>query len=561
MTQGTYTFAGITNPKTGVYSQSHGTEPDRIKLTFVAQSAAIAAGGTVTFSFDGNDVNLPNCKVDQGAFQFSEAGFTEEAVLFDRRWQWKHYEKVSLHFNELLPDNKTIRPSTVKTPQEILTFLFDAIGETDADVSLVPNAARPEIAAECRDVVDLIDEMCDALGCRLILGYGGDAVTVVPINNGDALPDDDTVARVSASWNPPEVPRYIQVRFAPTIYQSRFTTEPVGMEVSANDFEVKPIGSLSYEPTETWADYANLESFADLSAEAQVLARSTVYRWFRILDGPYTIPGYVHPVTGSLSIPNRFQILPISRFRAQRFIVGDEVQRLPAGIWGAIYIDDNNDDLLVSPNPGVNTDRDQELPLKPGSFSIDEASGILMLDQVARGLVAQQNVDPEIVIEVAHGVRNADTWELDSYFKTIEINPGGYGTVTLCAEDHRVVIGQYSSDHVLTGSSDNVAELDAKATQIVTDYTEQLTARESYVVTYNKLRHDIKPTGKIYQVTHVVGDSTGAFTIGGQHIEWDTGAKSYLEKKRTRTIDRARRIHSDNETRAVKDRHSAKAPV
>jgi hypothetical protein len=555
MAQGTYTFAGITHPKSGIYSQSHGTDPDRIVLTFTAQVANIAAGGTVTFSYDGTSIILPNCKVDQGVFQFNEKGFIEKAILFDRRWQWRQYAKVSLHFNETLPDNKTIRPATEKTPQEMLAALFDLIGEGTADVSAVPNTSRPEVAVMCHDVVDVIDDLCDRLGCRVVLGYDTDVVTVVPRGTGTALPNDATVSRVSVSWDPPEVPRYIQVRFAPTLFQSRFTTEPVGWETEANDGEIKPIGSLSYLPAGGWGGYANIDTFEDLATAEEIQrARASVWRWFRITDGPYSgtsrIPGYEHPETASTTVDEKFQILPVSAHRAVSFTSGELSQQLQAGAWGEVYVDEAEANDFVDPPPGENTDKLQELPIR---FHVDGSNGIIKFSREVRKVLGGQNVDPDITVEVAHSVRNDVTWELDSYEKTIEVTPGGFGTITLCASDRRVVLGEYDASHNYTGYSDNVTELDVKAAQIASDFTAQLTAYESYVVHYNQLRPTIKPTGKVYQVTHIVSDRTGAVTVAGQHMEWDTGARTYIEKRRVRSTDNASEIFKRLEIKQVRE--------
>lgn len=532
MPQGTYTFAGIDKPKAGIYSQSHGTYPDRIELTFVAQTTAIAAGGTVTFSYNGSDIVLPGCKVDQGAFEFSQAGFVEKAILWDRRWAWRQASKVSVHWNERLPDGHTIRPATEKTPQSMLTDLFDHIGETP-NVTLVPNTGRPEIARRCADAADIIDDLCDLLSCRVVLGYGASAVSVVPVNSGSAAPNDSSISRLSVSFNPPEVPQYIQVRFAPTVYQTRFTTEPVGVETAANSNEIVDINSLSFEPTETWSAYANVDTFEDLATdEAILLARESVWRWFRIVDGPYTltsaIPGYEHPVTASNDVDERFQILPLKP-EFDRYVSGESFFRLPVRAWGEVYFEEEVDGEVAGPPPGENTSLANPLPVR---FSVDAANGIIKSGVPLRKITAGANADPGIIAELTHHVRNSGTWETDSYEKTTEVDASGYGTHTICHPAFRVVRGTYDASHNLTGFTDNTANLDAIAAQVASDYAVSLAAYESYVAVYNKLRPDIVPTGKIRQVTHIVGDGTGAMTIIGQHMEWDAGVRTYVEKRR-----------------------------
>jgi len=537
MPQGTYTFPGIVSPKSGIYSQSHGTYPDRIELTFVAQLTAISAGGTVTFSYNGSDIVLPNCKVDQGGFEFSDDGFTEKAILWDRRWAWRQASKVSVHWNERLPDGNTIRPVTDKTPQSMLTDLFAHIGEVP-NVSLVPNAGRPEVPRRCAHAADIIDDLCDLLGCRVVLGYNLSPVSVVPVNSGNAAPNDSSLSKLSVGFNPPEVPRYIQVRFAETVYQTRFETEPVGIETAANDNEIVDINSLSYTPTETWPAYANVDTFEDLATDEEIaLARESVWRWFRIVDGTYTgtsaIPGYEHPATASNDVSDRFQVLPLKP-KLDVYVSGESFFRLPVRAWGEVYFEEEVDGEIAGPPPGTNTSLDNPLPIR---FSVDPVNGIIRSSVPLRKISAGANEDPGIIVELTHHVRNSGTWEVDSYEKTTEVDAGGFGVHTICVPAFRVVRGTYDASHDLTGFTDNTAELDAIAAQVAADYAASLAAYESYVAVYNVLRPDIVPTGKIRQVTHIVSDSTGAMTVAGQHMEWDVGARTYREKRRVAKTD------------------------
>lgn len=537
MPQGTYAFAGIVDPKTGIYSQSYGTEPDRIVLTFVNQVANIAAGGDVTFSYDGSSIVVTDCKVDQGVFDFSTDGFNEKAILFDRRWRWKLVKKISVHWNEQIPSaTNTVRPVTEKTPQQMLTYLFGLLGETVV-VTGVPNVSRPEVFADCVDVVDVIDDLVDRLGCRVILGYGATSVSVVEINSGAALPNDGSVSRLSVSWNPPEIPRHVEVVFAPTIYQTRFLTEPVGVE-PVSPFEILPIPSLSYTPTETWAAYSNILTFDDLADDESQAARRSVWKWFRVEDGPYTIPGY------GGTVDERFQILPLRKHRAVYDQNGENSQVANPGVWGEVYVDDNPDLQVAQPGSGVNTTKDEELPL---NFDVDQDNGILQFSRPIRKVASEENADPGLIVEISHHVRNPVTFEKDRYKKEVEIDPAGSGYISICVNVPRISVGTYSTAHALTGSTNNETDLDLIAAAVVAEFVRNLTAYESYVVQYNYLRADISPSGKISQVTLMVSDVLGATTVCGQHMEWDTGAKTYVEKRRDRNVGYARELATSTE--------------
>lgn len=545
MTQGTYSFAGIVDPKEGIYSQSYGTDPDRILLTFTNQAANIAAGGTVTFAYGATSLTLPDCKVDQGLFEFLENGFVEKAILYDRRWRWRLVPKVSLHFNEPSPDGNGVRPITEKTPQEIFTYLFTELGEA-VDVTQVPNNSRPEIFVTCNDVVDVIDDLADQLSCRVILGYGASTVTVVPVNHGTALPDDSSISRISVGWDPPEQPRYVEVAFADTIYQSRFQLVPVGQE-SASPFEIKLLDDLTYTPAGGWGAYANVETFEDLaSSEAISAARRSVWRWFAMPPGPYTVPG----VTGTVS--DRFMIHPLRRTRAVFAVDQNYSQVVPPGIWGNIYVENVDDMEVTQPGSGTNTSDEFELPV---SFSLDEDNGIFKFRRPMRKISGNQNADPELIAEVSYHVRNSETFANEAYRKQVEINSLGYGTVTICVNVPRIIIQNYDEIHMPDTITDNQLVLDALAAQVALDFTETLAAYESYVVHYNILRPDIVPTGKIAQVTHIVSDTGGASTIGGQHMEWDTGAKTYVQKQRDRAADALRGAIQQTQDRISRGRY------
>lgn len=100
-----------------------------------------------------------------------------------------------------------------KSPQQLAKLCLDALGETNYDVSELPDTARPYVHWDEVRPAEALARLCDQFGCRVVLGVD-DRVYVRQVGVGQPL--DRTDGRtVSEGINAPELPDKIVIRTAP----------------------------------------------------------------------------------------------------------------------------------------------------------------------------------------------------------------------------------------------------------------------------------------------------------------------------------------------------------
>src|SRR3972149_2004864 len=168
-------------------SRSHGITPAVIMLDIVPLDPENLAAGTrhgeLVVEYDGARLSIPNCVIDASSVSFSPNGRIHSLSIFDRRWKWQ-YGSVSGHYNRRTETGKLIvandpefRTSSVmnsqKTPQELATILLNEMGETNFDVSPLPEGTGPEVKWEDDNPARELAQLCEMFGCRVVYGWGG----------------------------------------------------------------------------------------------------------------------------------------------------------------------------------------------------------------------------------------------------------------------------------------------------------------------------------------------------------------------------------------------------
>jgi hypothetical protein len=295
--QGMFFFPGINQPRSCSYTLSHGITPGKFIVEMLPQEDDIQPYGTMRFEYADAEIEWPDCKVDQGSLQRGSGGRIWQIEIFDRRWKWA-WGEISGHYNLRETKNNTtkIKEGTEKSPQELCKLCLEAMGEENFDVSKVPDDARPEVNWDVAVPAQSLAELCDLFGCHVVLKLDN-SVAILPVGEGEMLPDLPVVLDNSITINPPELPDRLQVRYAPTMYQYDFLLRAVGKD---RDGSIKPIEELSYAPDPDADDggwgtidlpqFNNIKDEGETTDEsdgppkkrARQLARSTVFRMYQI---------------------------------------------------------------------------------------------------------------------------------------------------------------------------------------------------------------------------------------------------------------------------------------
>lgn len=290
MRQGLATFPGIQQIVDGSISFTAGITPSVASLTIAPQNNFLAQVGPLVF-FDGfTTLVWPDARIDSNSFERNSKGMVWRLSIYDRRWKWQQTGGggvISLGAN-LRNHNNTIILATEQTPQQLAARCLNILGETGYDVSALSNSDRPEISWDAALPAQVLEELCESMGCRVVLGLDN-RVRVCKVGSGDQLPATPDIQQDSLSLHIPTMPDRIIAMCAPDRFQIDARLEAVGIE---NDGKgtLKPINFLSYMPARGWEStdlgFDNVDGVKN-----RELARKSVFRYYRVVF-PLTVPGY-----------------------------------------------------------------------------------------------------------------------------------------------------------------------------------------------------------------------------------------------------------------------------
>lgn len=320
---GTATFPGINGITAVNAGLSQGISPGVISITTAPQDSFAASDGDLVLTCGNDQIVFRNCRVDKASLQLDASNAVIGFTLLDRRFRWRWGELSGL-WNQRLAIEGQLQSETEKTPQQLATLCLAAMGERRFDVSQLPNDTRPLVNWDHDNPAQALANLCDSLGCRVVLRLD-DSVAIVRTGVGALLPKDGAI-QDSITVDPPDAPDSIKLVGGPSRYQADMLLEAVGLDL---DGTVKRIADLSYQPEDGWAK-SNPRHFVDLQdKKARDLARQSVYRWYRVPAIP------VGPDERKLELPGYGKVLTVSQLflENEQVLVSLQTERvmLPGG--------------------------------------------------------------------------------------------------------------------------------------------------------------------------------------------------------------------------------------
>src|SRR5579871_3314191 len=160
---GLLSFPGIDLVRSWSFTLSHGITPGVAHVEIAPQSDVPAEIGTMTISFGDVELDFPGCVLDSAQVRRDRSGMVVHLAILDRRWAWR-YGAVSGRYN-LRQQDGTLDASTEMAPQDLAALLLSAMGESNFDVSGLPNLARPEVDWVYANPAQELAELAESLGC------------------------------------------------------------------------------------------------------------------------------------------------------------------------------------------------------------------------------------------------------------------------------------------------------------------------------------------------------------------------------------------------------------
>lgn len=343
MVQGLVTYPGIEQFEDFQITDISGISPAVGIMTMYPQYGVPAAFGDLVLTYDDNKIIFRNCTIDSASFQRNSGGQVVSVRFLDERWAWQ-YGEITGRYNIRLPNN-FIDPAHERTPRQLATLCFNALGVKNFNVSALPNDARPDIDWDHANPAQELAKLCDDLGCRIVPQRSTGAWIICVTGEGSFLPDELPFQDQGDGIDPKEIPDFIKIVTAPFRYQVALPLESMGKET---DLSYKPIARLSYAPGTDfrngygfgieWREMSNISPVRftlpdGTKVSPRELAEQTVFRLWRIAESD-DVFGVPIPFLGN---PKRKQIIVTDQL-VQAWVDDRGVEHArPAFIFGSFY--------------------------------------------------------------------------------------------------------------------------------------------------------------------------------------------------------------------------------
>ena len=498
---------GVDRPVAGYGFRGLGVFPNASIVYYRPQPNTVPARVSLTIGHGARSITMTNCLVDTGtSTRKHREGFIEAIKLLDRRWAWE-YRPISGRYNRRLPDG-TIDPASQKTPQELATLLFQALGETSFDISLLPNDGYPEVDWQYSLSNLELHQLCKDRGCDVSLNTD-DTVGIVRLGQGVQAGPSADVQWFSQTIDPPQPPDELIGLCGPTIVESMFRLKAIALDT---DGQFKAFDDLSYKPAGGFEIETDIEHFSFLEDDpvAQACARKTMYRTYQIdsfADGTNLILGY----TGTVDAIS--QVLPIGQTTLDTYT--DETGALvaaPAEIIGQFVVN-------ADPTPDTNSENGT---VYDGDFRIDSKTGIVTFSRrVFRYNDTFEILPAKLFLRTTFRLENADGQTVRDVV-TYNLSAGGGANkypvqIPEINRRHKVVWQTTDDAPVPESFETNEADVNSQATAILAGVATRFTFSAGGKVTYRDIQN-LSTSGVIRQIQWSA-TSAGAHTVASNNFE------------------------------------------
>lgn len=551
---GEATYPGIVAYESFEFCDCSGTQPAIGTMTVFPQLGFPAQDGDLVLTYNGNTITLKDLHIDSVRYEVGGGGRIVEVRFVDSRWKWAH-RSISGRYNFRLPDNR-IDATHEKSPQELATLCFQALGESVIDVTGLPNDVRLEVDWNHANPARELDRLCHELGCRIVPVRSIGGWKIVVTGEGADLPDFPA-EDVGQGIDPQEIPDYIKIVTAPIRYQMKLPLGAVGKEL---DLSWKRLTDLSYAPfpnlpsggfgANDWREFRHIDSHRYVLADGstvcpQELARDGVFNCYRVEFAGQ--PGCSQNSQGEwgIAVPTwsgivtRKQIV-ISSSLIQTWTDASGVShQRPAYVCGLFsgeliegplsnYYDGTRIEKRSSDSSMMGDERPSfSLSLDP----LDADRSILMFspkmvrqippligtDGLIPYVLEWQEADLQFMS--AFQIRDPQTWQPQRYEYVLQIGEGTDDTFaqTVIKDDIQPVVVVNYQGRTPAGFSSNFNEVQAQCRSHAVALSRRYATTASQHRTYIGL-YPIDLDGSICQVTYSIS-KRGASTIASQGTE------------------------------------------
>jgi hypothetical protein len=534
------TCTSVLQPQYLAYHCAHGVTPGVVTIRAIPQGTLLQALVTVFWTDDITFVNLPNCRIKSTQIEYGIRGPELVIAIEDRRWAW-HGKAIDGHYN-IRDAAGTIIPATAKSPRELATLLWNAMGETGANVLNLPTGAGPEVDWECAEAAVELENLCAMYGCRPGLNPYDNTAGVFLLGAGTSLPNN-TFVRYNQAVTSGVIPARVEACAGHTVWQSKFKMEPL---LRDTDGIWKPADDVAYAPAGGWdgnvsnPDEPLAPDDANWSEENAELASDLwkVWRVTTFADDTLDVEEYE-------TVPDVWHLLPL-------FVRLVEPEFDDNGDGGQDAYLMGTGRAFHDPDEAVdNTEQGTRFPVK---FSLDGQRGVVTtMVPMVKSDDDDHFAAADLFLVCSHLVRSVDTFQ---YLRHVRFQTfGGTGVLTARRQDVRRTIKsvyQTGTNHTVTDSvEDNESDVNDILDESITGEIADNGPHQGILREYNGTQ-PIPLSGRVRSVAWIAdcyrrpqrtGGDRNFVTIGSQDVEsgpivYDRMRKRFLQSQ----ADQAARI-------------------
>lgn len=507
-------FTGIAQMRYCRGSRTLGPFPDAALAYFIPQDIH-TLDGTLTFTSGGDVVQWPNAHIDRvSQRRTTRGGILMSAVILDRRVWWK-FAVVDGVYNER-NDSGNVGLSTDRSPQQLAAILLTAGGESDFDVSALPNDPedRPYVNWVGANPFYELHRLCRERGCDIRYGLD-DRVSIVRLGVGAPLPIGGRRS-VDQSIDASESPAVVRAYCGETIAQGKLRLEAVAPDEYG---VIRLVSSILSD----WG--WEIEDPDDLFPEEadqnkRRIAKQYFFKLWRVKDqahapGTYDPPGY----TGT-TIPSIGYLLPLFGGLADTYSSPDSEEARPPVIEG-VYLPRSE---VRGESADANTDEGTPIDC---SFTLNRTVGIFTTSKPMLKIKDDNSgyEAAELVALVAYPITNPLTFQHTRHILE-RSRPVGVGTYPLRLDDLQLrLIARYEDEdnpNDVTSIDNNQSTTEARMAASMDALETQWDTLLSASAEYQGIRA-IDVSGSVRQVSWRVSckQGEGASTWGSLNVESD----------------------------------------
>lgn len=572
MNFGWVTFPGIDRIEDCSFTDQSGPGPAKATMTIHPQDGVPQLIGDLVWNYNDNQIVIRNMIIDSATFVRNSGGKIVQLTLLDERWAWK-YGQITGRYNIRLPNN-FVDPAHEKTPKQLATLCFAAMGVTNFNVSVLPDNARPEIDWQAANPAESLAQMCDDLGCRIVPKRSTGSWNICVTGEGANLRDDLPYQDAGTGIDPKERPDFIQVITDNLAIQCALKLEPCGRDL---DQSWRHARMLSYTPSPFDVNdprYKIAFGFGDkapgfekispnrvlqpdgTAISPQELARQFIYRAWRISNQKDVTGGRIRDGQPLIKIDGLEQYPELDRYVTRKQIIltdklaqcytdeRGEIHTRPAFVWGSFEnliggeVPDNYPDgTRIDFQAAKSIDPEQRASFSLSVDPIDTDRSIITISTQMRKIDKTQANHSSYEFATlrytcAINIRDKVTWQPIRYFRKRNLGRGGNPANVLTIDRRDIkpwIINLYNSVGVCTSTSNNLDDVNAQCDYYLDQEQRKLESIATESRTYIGL-FLIDMDGAIQQVTYRTGKQ-GHDTIVSRGNEHDIDIPSYSERR------------------------------